>query len=49
MSNFNEAGIRSVGDLKGKLEDLTFMEQLVERMGLTATEAVRMQIIAAKQ
>lgn len=49
VSNFNEAGIRSLGDLKGKLEDLTFMEQLVERMGLTATEAVRMQIIAAKQ
>ena len=49
LDKFVSAGISSAGYLKEKLNDLSFMEKLVDNTGLKATEAIRLQIRASKQ
>ena len=48
VKKFQEAGILSAPQLQDKLEDVVFMENLVSIAGLTAAEAIRLQIRAQK-
>jgi len=49
LEKFQYAGISSPSQLQSKLQDLSFMEDLVRKAGLTASEAIRLQILASKQ
>lgn len=50
LPKFVSAGVSSVLSLTGKAGDTTFMGELVEKVGLTASEAISFQIlIAAKR
>ena len=49
ITQFQGAGIESATQLLANLQDLSFMQDLVNSIGLTAMEAVRLQIVASKQ
>lgn len=48
LDKFKEAGISSADELKSKLKDVSFMEQLIDKItGMKASEAIRLQIRAS--
>ena len=47
LDKFREAGISSAEELKSKLKDVSFMEKLVDCVGMKASEAIRLQIKAS--
>ena len=49
LKKFQDAGISSATQLQDKLQDLSFMQELVNSAGLTASEAIGLQILASKQ
>jgi hypothetical protein len=48
LDAFQAVGISSASELQGKMHDLSFMERFVEDAGLSASEAIRLQIRASR-
>ncbi|KAL7547347.1 hypothetical protein ACHAWF_010667 [Thalassiosira exigua] len=48
VDKFRRFQVTSAAQLLGNIQDLEFMQRLVEATGLSATEAVRLQIVASR-
>ena len=48
LAKFKEAGVKSAAELKDKLQDYSFMGSLVEKIGLSGPESIRLTIGASQ-